>query len=188
MINRAFNALVGSVFLIIYTIGHYEFPLLIPITIILNISCILFGFYVQKINEREAARVLLFVRIGLSARTILPLLLSITVYLSFEYFLDYYLDLSKQDSPFIYTVPLIIAMYFGMKHQNLINSIRIYQNGIKLPGPSSKIIHWENIKAVSRSKDSIIIQINNTVKKLKIVRIDSPIFDEFTAIYQKMKS
>ena len=77
-------------------------------------------------------------------------------------------------------------MYFGMKHQNMINSLRVYQNGVQLPGPLSKIIHWKNIQALSRSKDMILIQINDKVKKIKILKNDLDIFDKLSEIHKKI--
>ena len=186
MINRIFDVLVSIAFITIYIIGHYEFSLLIPITILINILCIAFGFYVSTVNKKHSQKIMMFIRTGFSIRTILPPILSIGAYFSFEYSIDYHLDLSQKESPFIYAAPLIIAMYFGMKHQNMINSLRVYQNGVQLPGPLSKIIHWKNIQALSRSKDMILIQINDKVKKIKILKNDLDIFDKLSEIHKKI--
>ena len=53
MINRIFDVFISIAFITIYIIGHYEFSLLIPITILINILCISFGFYVSTVNKKR---------------------------------------------------------------------------------------------------------------------------------------
>lgn len=188
MLNRIFNTFVGTAFLAIYFIGHYEFTQLIPTIISINFLCIAFGFYVGKVNKKQISKIIISVRIGVSVKTIIPLFLTLGAYIAFEYLLDYHMDLSEKESPFIYSAPLIIAMYFGMKHQNIINSLRVYQNGIRLPGPLAKTNSWQTIQTVSRNKDLAIIQINNKIKNVKILKNDLTIFDEITEIHKKVSA
>ena len=188
MINRIFEATITLSFLIIYVLGHYDFPLLLPIVVFINTCCIGFGYYIGTLHKKDVHSIIFSIRVGVSLKNTLPLFISLGLYFILEYAIDYFLDLFKRESPFIYVAPLILAMYFGMKYQSTMNSIRIYKNGIKLPGSYSEIIPWDHIQSVEREHTVARIQYNNNIKTIKIIKPDLHHFDKLIDLQNNLSS
>ena len=170
---KIFNQFVGASFIAIYILSYYISPLAIGIIIVLNILSIGYSLYVSKLEKAKLKDMLFCIRQGLSAkRFILPLIFFIGYYV-FEYFLDDYLGLSdKDDNSFYYMLPLFFAMWIVTKQQIFIDSIRVFKEGLKLPGSTSKIIKWSNITSIEFENESITITTSKKLKSFKVLKAD----------------
>ena len=184
MLSRFSDIINGISFLGVYLLAHVdiEYKYLIYAAII-SVNAIL-GLLVYFQRKNEIKNIIGLIRTGLSIKTFAPLIFSFACFISAEYFVDYYFELSESEYLTLLLIPLFGTTILSNAYQSFVFGIRVFKEGIKLPGAQSKLIHFQNITEISRKDNITTIMYNNKIKSFSILKQDLDNIDQVIYLFK----
>lgn len=184
MLSRLSDIINGISFLGVYLLAHVdiEYKYLIY-TAIISVNA-LFGVLVFLQRKTEIKNIIGLVRTGFSFKTFAPLIFSFACFISAEYFVDYYFELSESDNLTLLLIPLFGTTILSNAYQSFVFGIRIFKEGIKLPGAQSQLIHWQNITEISRKENITAVSFNGKTKSFSILKQDFNNIDQVISLFK----
>lgn len=159
----ALFAAIGAFFLPETTIGHLIF-------IVLTMFSLVFGIrmFVQDKRELKAAKYYVRMRRTKSWKSFVYLLIAIAFVIAFVRLMEHYKIELESSVYILYCFPILLADIYGNYYQHFTDSIRSFENGLKLPGRSNPLIDWENIEKMTLDESEVTFEIAGIERPFKI--------------------
>jgi hypothetical protein len=148
-----------------FTSEHYVFIPIVVITFFLALREF-------KANRKDLASANYYSRVITPLKLNILSFIVVALLLTFLYIVQYIYELEYDNETFVYFFLVVGNSTLSGWYQNFKNSIRSYENGIKLPGWKEKTIDWQHINGIVRSGQRVLVETNNGNRSIKIVERD----------------
>ncbi len=185
MFSRLSDIINGISFLFVYLLAHIELDHKYLIYVLIIAVNLVLGLRIYFLRKKEIKNIKGLIRTGISFKTFAPLIFSFVCFVSAEYFVDYYFQLNESDYLTLLLIPLFGTTILSNSYQSFIFSLRIFNDGIKLPGAQSKLKLWKDVKEISRKNSLVTIKFHEKTKSFLILKKDLENIDNLILLFRK---